>query len=194
MSFETLIAQHGYWALLIGTALEGETILVVAGYLAHRGYLQLPYVVCVAAAGTFVGDQTFFQIGRRSGAAFLRKRPHWQARAERVHGLLNRHRIGLVMGFRFMYGLRTVSPFVIGMSGFGGPLFMLLNAISASIWAVVVASAGYIFGQILERWLDDAKRFERPILIGLLCLGLVTWLIHSLRAKRRTALHPGSEP
>lgn len=136
MSFETIIQQYGYFALVLGTALEGETVLVVAGYLAHRGYLHLPYVIAAGMLGTFVGDQTFFQLGRKSGAAFLLRHPHWQARAARVRHRFDRHRIVLVMGFRFMYGIRTVAPFVIGMSGFPRKLFMTLNALSAAIWAI----------------------------------------------------------
>ena len=91
---------------MLGTALEGETILVVAGYLARRGSLHLPYVIAAAMFGTFIGEQVFVQLGRQSGKAFLARRPLWQAKADRVRNLLDRHRIALVVGFRFMYGLR----------------------------------------------------------------------------------------
>ncbi len=178
MSLESVIAQYGYWALIVGTALEGETILVVAGYLAHRGYLQLPLVIAAATFGTFVGDQVFFQLGRQSGEAFLARRPHWQARADRVRRLLDRHRIAVVMGFRFMYGIRTVSPFVIGMSGFSRKLFMLLNAASAALWAIVIGCAGYVFGRVLENMLDNAKHLEGLALLGIVGCGLAIWIWH----------------
>ena len=38
---EQILATYGYPALLIGTFLEGETILVLGGFLAHAGYLQI---------------------------------------------------------------------------------------------------------------------------------------------------------
>lgn len=38
MSLESLIIAYGYPALFAGTFLEGETIVVIAGFLAHRGY------------------------------------------------------------------------------------------------------------------------------------------------------------
>ena len=178
MSLESVIAHYGYWALIVGTALEGEAILVVAGYLAHRGYLQLPLVIAAAMFGTFVGDQVFFQLGRQSGEAFLARRPHWQAKADRARHLFNRHRIVLVMGFRFMYGIRTISPFVIGMSGFSRNLFMLLNAASATLWAIVIGGAGYFFGRVLEQVLNDAKHFERPIILAILGCGIAIWIWH----------------
>lgn len=48
MDFGSLIAQYGYAALLAGVFIEGETVLLLAGYAAHRGYLQLDAVVAVA--------------------------------------------------------------------------------------------------------------------------------------------------
>lgn len=183
MSFEMLIEKFGYWAILLGTALEGETILVIAGYLAHRGYLRLPYVIIAAFTGTFAGDQTFFQIGRQSGEAFLARHPSWQARAVHVRSVFNRHRIALVMGFRFMYGIRTVSPFVIGMSGFSRKLFVLLNAASAAIWAITIGCAGYVFGRVLEKFLNDAKKVELPIIFGIVGIGAIFWIWHSRRVR-----------
>jgi len=187
MSFEPIIAHYGYFALIVGTALEGETILVVAGYLAHRGHLHLPYVIAAAVLGTFVGDQIFFQLGRQSGRAFLARRPHWQPRADRVRRLFERHRIAFVLGFRFMYGIRTVAPFVIGMSGFPSRLFILLNAISATIWAIIVGGAGYLFGQVLEKMFNDAKRLELPAILLVVILGIAIWIWHFRHVRRMPA-------
>ena len=64
---ESLIANYGYAAVLIGTFVEGETILVIAGFAAHRGYLSLPWVILLAFAGSLAGDQLWFYVGRRSG-------------------------------------------------------------------------------------------------------------------------------
>jgi membrane protein DedA with SNARE-associated domain len=50
--------------ILVGAFLEGETLLVIAGFLAHRGYLGLPFVIAAAFAGTLAGDQLYFHIGR----------------------------------------------------------------------------------------------------------------------------------
>lgn len=56
MDLAGLIAAHGYWALALGAFLEGETILVLAGVAAHRGYLDLRLVILVAFAGSLLGD------------------------------------------------------------------------------------------------------------------------------------------
>ena len=40
MTLEYLISQYGYVALFIGVFLEGETILILAGFAAHLGHLK----------------------------------------------------------------------------------------------------------------------------------------------------------
>jgi membrane protein DedA with SNARE-associated domain len=178
MTLEFLIARYGYPVLVAGTALEGETILVIAGFLAHRGYLALPYVILAAFIGTFAGDQFCFHLGQKSGAALLERRPQWQAKASRARTLFEHHRTPIVLGFRFVYGLRIITPFVIGMSGFSAKLFILLNAISAIIWAIVISCLGYAFGQFLTVLLRDVKHWEKWIILGMLVIGGLGWLYH----------------
>lgn len=60
---ETFLQTYGYWAILIGTFLEGETILVLGGLAAHMGYMDLTGVILTAFAGSLCGDQLFFLPG-----------------------------------------------------------------------------------------------------------------------------------
>lgn len=74
---EQLVTDYGYLAILIGTFLEGEVILVIGGFLVHRGYLDLPVVIAVAFIGTLVGDQLYFNLGRTRGKRFTAKNGPW---------------------------------------------------------------------------------------------------------------------
>ena len=60
MDLQSIIENYGYAAILIGTFLEGETILVLAGLAAHQGYLVLSWVILAAFVGSLCGDQLFF--------------------------------------------------------------------------------------------------------------------------------------
>ena len=184
MSLESIMATYGYPALFIGTLLEGETPLLIASFLAHRGYLHLPFVILVSFFATLITDQFFFYLGRRKGDMFLRRRPRWRPGVERATRLINQYQSLIVLGFRFIYGLRTVTPFVIGLSGFSPRRFLFLNAIGAIMWSTAFACAGYALGHAVEILLADIKRFELWI-VGAIALGsLVMWIIH-LRSKRK---------
>lgn len=187
MTLAALITTYGYPALLLGTFLEGETILLLAGFLAHRGYLELPWVIGVAFLGTFAGDQLFFYLGRFRGSAWLERRAGWHAKAERVFRLLHRHHIPVVVGFRFLYGLRSVTPFVLGASRLSPLRFFLLNALGGIVWASVVASLGYAFGNALESLTGGLRELELWAAALICAAGLCGWLFYFLRRRARGA-------
>jgi membrane protein DedA with SNARE-associated domain len=180
----SLIATYGYVAILVGTFLEGETILVLGGFAAYKGYLQLPWVILTAFAGSFSGDQLFFFLGRKYSATILANRPSWQKRADRAQALLARYRTLLILMFRFMYGFRTVTPFVIGASPIPTVRFFFLNAISALAWATAIGTGGYFFGQVMEIFLGKVKHYEVEVLVGVAALvGIVVLFQYFHRRK-----------
>ncbi len=179
-----LIATYGYWAVAAGCLLEGETVLTLAGFAAHRGYLGLPNVIAVAALAAFAGDQFFFWLGRRHGQAVLRRWPSAAARAARVHALIERHHQWMIVGTRFAYGLRIAGPVLIGTSPVAAWRFALFNAIGAALWASVVAVLGWSFGQLLEVFLGDLRRIEHWLLLALAGVGTVLWWWRRRRASR----------
>lgn len=185
MSLDTFIATYGYAAVLIGTFFEGETILVLGGIAAHLGYLELPWVIATAFCGTVIGDQLYFFLGRYLGANYLRRIPAWQARAVKVHRLLERHAVPLIVGFRFLYGIRTVTSFVIGTTPVRVPVFMGLNVVGASIWACAVGSLGFVFGEGLQLVIGDIKHYELVIMGCVALTGALVWAISNLRLRRR---------
>ena len=183
MVLESILNTYGYFALVIGTFLEGETFLIAAGFLAHRGYFELPWVILLAFLGTLAGDQFYFFLGRVKGMDFIVSRPGWKANSAKVISLLQNHQTTVFIGFRFLYGLRTVTPFIIGASGMNPVRFFAWNSISAGIWAIAVGTLGYFFGQSVQVILEDAKKYEVWVLLSILLLGIVVWITHFLNRK-----------
>lgn len=183
----SLIENYGYAAILIGTFLEGETILVLAGLAAHQGYLVLTWVIIAAFVGSLCGDQLFFYLGRKHSQAVLARRPGWKQKAEKVNKMMNRFQTPMILSFRFLYGLRTVAPFVIGMSPVSVKKFVLLNAAGALVWAVVVGSGGYLFGHALEVFIGKLKSYEIYIMGSVAIVGVLIWVSHFYRRRRRLA-------
>ena len=185
MSIESFIQNYGYLALFVGSFCEGETIVVVAGFAAHRGYLHLPWVMLWAFCGTVLSDQLFYWLGYQRGRPFVIRRPALQRRARKVQLLLERHQWPVLLGFRFFYGLRNVTPFVVGASRFPPLRFVMLNLLGAALWSVAVSLGGYAFGEALQRILQDLKHYELWVAGVLLVGGAVVWAI--LRIRGRTA-------
>ena len=143
MTIAELIQNYGYAAVAVGTFLEGETVLLLAGAAANLGHLSLPVVIFIATLASFAGDQLFFYIGRSHGAKLVARMPSLQARTTRAYALLERHHILVILSIRFLYGLRIAGPIAIGMSKVSWVRFLVLNLIGAIVWAIVVANVGY---------------------------------------------------
>jgi membrane protein DedA with SNARE-associated domain len=184
---EYLIRTYGYWALLAGTFFEGETILMLGGLIAKLGYLDLSLVMVVAFIGSFSGDQFYFLVGRLKGAELLARHPKWHGRVAKVHCYCERYQDLIMLGFRFVYGIRIMTPFVLAMSPkIKTGRFIIFNAIGAALWSAVVAGGGYLFGHALELVLNDIKHYEVWIMIGASAIGLVIWLLHLYRSRKDT--------
>lgn len=192
MTIEQIVTNFGYPAILIGTFLEGETIVVIAGFLAHRDYLSLPLVMLCAFVGTVCSDQLFFLLGHSKGQAFLARRPHWQPRVEKVRCLLQQHGLWIIIGFRFVYGIRNITPFVIGSSGYSRVRFLALNLIGAGLWSITFATAGYVLGEAIRRVLGHVHHYEGAVIIGLLVIGILYGLAH--RVMTRRTKRPAPQP
>jgi membrane protein DedA with SNARE-associated domain len=183
MDLGSLIETHGYWVLALGCLLEGETILVLAGLAAERGYLHPFGVVAVASVTAFIGDQILFWIGRWRGAALLARWPSIAAKAVRVHDLIHRHHLWVIIGMRFAYGLRIPGPIVIGTSQVPALRFAIINAFGAVLWACIVGGLGWLSGYAAESVFGEIKHIEVWLFAGLVAVAAIIWLVRRLIRK-----------
>jgi membrane protein DedA with SNARE-associated domain len=180
-----LLIHLGYVALFIGTFLEGETVLLLAAFLAHRGYLNIYLVVGVATLGTILGDQVFYFIGRKRGMAFLDRRPWWKSKTLRAQALIRRHELLIILTFRFLYGLRNIIPFALGVSGTRPHRFVPFNIAAAAVWAAVIGGLGYSLGEVAASVLGKARKYELVIAGAIAVVGAVAWSVHIARNRWR---------
>lgn len=178
---QQFLENYGYFALFVGSLLEGETILAFAGYAAHLGWMSFPMVVIVAAVGGFLGDQCFFFLGRRYGDRLLGRFPKLAAKAPRVKALLCRWDAPLVVMIRFMYGLRIAGPIIIGSCGISAWRLAFFNFIGALIWAPAVATAGYLAGHAVQRILRDIHEAQTVLILIVVSALVIGWLIYRRR-------------
>lgn len=177
MGIEALIIHYGYIIILLMTFFGGEEFLMLAGFLAHRGYLHFCLIILCGFTGSLIADQLYFYLGKKKGVAFLDKRPSWKNRADRIRKLIQRHQNLVILLFRFVYGVRAVTPVLLGVSKVSSFKFLVLNAIGALTWATLLTTLGYFFGHAAELLLDDVKKYEL-IIVGLIILfGLTAWFL-----------------
>ena len=187
MTIETFVADYGILAVVLGAGLEGETAVVIGGLMAHQGLLPLPAVMVAAAVGSFASDQVFFTLGRGfRGSQWVRRLTVRPAFATAL-ATLEQHPKAFILGFRFLYGLRTISPVAVGTSHIPSATFIPLNALAAALWGMLFATIGYVFGEGFAELLGRV-RLDRQTLVslaaGVLIVGLVVQGVRRWRARR----------
>jgi membrane protein DedA with SNARE-associated domain len=186
-----VILRYGYALVFVSAAVEGDATLLTATFLAHRGYLQLDLVIIVAGAATVAINQVYFWLARlyaqKRIAAFRANRA-----IQRIIGRIERHGTLLVFFSRFIYGFRIAIPAACGATGMSPIRFTIGDVAGSVVWSVVVGLAGFAIGQLLDRLLDDLRRYEWWIALALFCgvLLVLAWHGRDVLALRTLRLGP----
>jgi membrane protein DedA with SNARE-associated domain len=186
---EQLIVDYGtliYLITVVWAFLEGETFVIILGVLASEGRYQINIHMLMLAAtlGSFAGDQFYFYVGRRYGTPLLERWPQMRDKIDWTFRMVRDHETLFILSFRFIYGIRNISPFVIGMSGISRLKYFILNLIAAIIWAGTFSWGGYLLGTALEQWLGSHKWM---ILGGFVAFIALLVLLSKLKDRRKAA-------
>ncbi len=187
-----LVGKYGYAATFVGTLLEGETFLVLSGVAASRGYLSAPLLVVAGAAGAMVTDNVFFVIGRVFGPALLKRFPSLAGSVARAHALVDRFPNTAVIGVRFLYGMRTAGPLIIGAGHMSWVRFALLDLIATSTWSLSWIGIGYLLGEAVYQLVGSVVSIWRWLFISVAIGGAIAAIFLYLR-RRKAAGTSGSK-
>ena len=178
-----LIGRYGYLVVFFGVMLEGvgvplpgETVLIAAGVLVHRGVLDFEDTLFFGILGAIVGNQIGYWVGRFGGRPFVLRwgrylfiTPERLGRAERFFA---RHGGRAVFLARFITGLRVFGALVAGISRMQWGKFALYNILGGTAWAAAAVSLGYFLWasiSLVEHWVGRVSLF----LLAALALALL---------------------
>lgn len=182
---ESLLREYGYYVILIWTFLEGETIVIIAGLMAPKIGLDLWLIALCAFTGAMCSDQLMFILGRYRGDKILSLFPSIAMRMEKATGLFKKYDTLLILSFRFIYGVRNVTPIMLGISGVGHRKFFILNFIGATIWAFSFTYGGYYAGKTFLSLVEQTGHGIFYVIVLVLALLGTLWLIRARRVSKK---------
>jgi membrane protein DedA with SNARE-associated domain len=179
-----LIGRYGYLVVFFGVMLEsagvplpGETVLIAAGALVHRGVLDPGDVLFFGILGAITGDQIGYWIGRRGGRPFVLRWGRYllvtRERLAQAEAFFARHGGRAVFFARFVAGLRIFGALVAGISRMPWGRFALYNALGGTVWATAAVSLGYFLWasiSLVEHWVGRASLLLVAALVLVLLL------------------------
>ena len=177
----SLIETYGYWAVFVGMLIEGEIILLLAGYMISRGYLDPVSTLLVGAAGGTTVDFAYYMVGRRYGQSVIRR--FAALRRVRSRAVLFLRRFGKPAAFvvRFAYGLRIVSLLTMGSARLRPAVFLSFNGLGAIAFSAVWLGLGYLSGETLRELLGRIGDYDHWIIPGLIVAVLLILAVREWR-------------
>ena len=192
------LTQHGTFVLFavvlaeqLGLPVPAIPFLIAAGALVGTGQMSLDVAVGVATLAALVGDQFWFELGRRCGRRVL----NWLCRisfeptscVRRTEEFFARHGARSLIVAKFVPGLNTIAPPLAGIVGLRLPQYLLYNGLGTILWVGSGIGLGYAFSDRLEQMISVAERLGSGlalILVGGVAGYAVYKILHRYRVER----------
>ena len=152
--------------------IPGDTVVVFSAYLVGRGVLALWPVFIATCVGGLMGFLAMYYIGYSSGREFFSDRRGRFFSADGLSAaerLLARHGILLILGNRFLSGIRSVIALGAGLGGMPWGKVAVCGLVSMMAWNGLLFYAGLLVGQNWEQVTGLLAQYNR-VLLGLLVL------------------------
>jgi membrane protein DedA with SNARE-associated domain/rhodanese-related sulfurtransferase len=198
-----LIAQYGLLLVFFNVLVEQAGVpvpavptMIVAGALAANDKLPVAAVVVAAVLACLLSDLAWYWGGRRFGSGVMRTlcrislSPDSCVKQSELRFQRWRGRVLLIA--KFVPGLSTVAPPLVGAMGLRIPTFLLLDGLGSLLWAGLAVGLGYAFAaqiDVVLAALASAGTLAFELLLVLLGLYIAVkwWQRHRLLMALRMA-------
>ncbi len=183
-AIQEIAREYGYWAVFGGIALEntgiplpGETIIIVAGFLAGSGELNYWYVLGSTIVGAVIGDNFGYWLGKVGGWPLLTKIGNFfrinPSHLEKARQEFSNNAAKAVFFGRFIAILRIFAGPMAGIAQMSYPKFLLCNFGGATIWALIMVTLAFFLGKLIPL----ASLLKLISQFGLIALAIVlAWI------------------
>jgi membrane-associated protein len=163
----------------------GETTLNAAATLAAHGELELLPIIVMGALGAIVGDSCLFWIARRNAKRLQGQlnRAKANARVQQAWDVMDSSPGVLIIGGRYLPGMRFVVNASMGLSDIAYHRFLGWSVISGILWSTYTSVLAYEIGLALGDF--PLASFIISGLVG--SIAIAALFLAYRRARRKTA-------
>lgn len=178
-----------------GLPLPSLPVVLAAGALAGAGHLNLLAVFGLSAAGAFLSDTFWYELGRYRGGRVLgflcRLSLEPDVCVRQTEESFRRHGWRSLLVAKFVPWLNVVASPAAGMMGMSRLRFLFWNGLGAALWAGTLVGVGFFFRDELGRALTLLAlpgRWLLPVAFALPGVFLAAKYIRRTRVMRRLHL------
>ena len=176
---EQFIQDWGYIALFLYSFGGGFVGLIFAGVLSYAGDLNIYISILVAGVSNFLGDQFLFFLARKNKNYAKDMMKKYGRKIALAHLMMRRYGSFVVFIQKYIYGVKTLIPLVMGVSEYNPYKFAILNIIASFLWACVIGYLSFVAGEFLMSIVD---KFQY---LGLIIVFVIIFMLISSFNKKR---------
>ena len=202
-----IIHHYGYWIyVILFLIIFAETGLIVMSFLMlflpgdalifsigmiaandEQNHLHIEYIIPLLMLAAIIGDNVNYYVGRKFGGWILGRKDSFFLKKKHIENatvFFNKNGKKAIIIARFMPVVRTIIPFICGVTNLNYKTFIIYSFIGAVLWVGVISMLGHTLGQF-----DLVKNNLEKFIFGIILLAnlpLIIRIVNSRFTKNKT--------
>ena len=196
-----IINNYGYWIyVILFVIIFAETGLIVMSFLMpflpgdalifsigmiaandDQNHLHIGYIIPLLMVAAILGDNVNYFIGKKFGTWLLNRPNSWflkKKHIDKATDFFNENGKKAIIIARFMPVVRTIIPFICGVTNLNYKTFITYSFIGAVLWVGVISLLGYTLGQF-----DIVKHNLEKFIFGIIIVANMPLIIRIVKAQ-----------
>ncbi len=149
----TSLSTYGYLILAYYSLGGGMLALIGAGILSSMGKMDITTSILIATVANAVGDNLLFYLARTNKETVQKYLKKHRRKIAWTNLLMRRYGWMAVFLQKYIYGVKTLVPIVMGLTKYDMKKFTILNIPASIVWGLVVGLVSYYFSDWVRSWM-----------------------------------------
>lgn len=179
---ETLSQSIGIWGyvVLFFYSFGGGLVALVAAGILSSGVIEninsLNIYICIfiASVANFIGSSLLFFMSRYQKKEVMKYFRSHRRKIALSHIWIKKYSYLIVFIHKYLYGIKTIIPLVIGFSKFDRNKFLIYNFTASFIWGAIVGGVSYIMGDFIRKIYNQ---YANPYILPVITITMVILII-----------------
>jgi membrane protein DedA with SNARE-associated domain len=159
-----------YLFAFLGVFFEGEFAFISAIVAAEHSHLAIPQTILIGFLATLSADCFYFFLGQKKGSSWLDKNQKISKQVAKAKEFIAKKELIILISYRYLYGLRTLIPLVLGTLNTPPKKFLLFSFFGTLIWTAVFATFGIVLNRSIMMLLSDIEHVEKYLIAALVII------------------------